>query len=39
MTKNLMALETVVRYAMEKTPYFGVNVRNDVCFLNVVIMD
>ena len=31
MTKNLMALETVVRYAMEKTPYFGVNVRNDVC--------
>ena len=31
MTKNLQALETVVRYAMEKTPYFGVNVRNDVC--------
>ena len=31
MTKNLQALETVVRYAMGKTPYFGVNVRNDVC--------
>ena len=31
MSKNLQALETVVRYAMEKTPYFGVNVRNDVC--------
>jgi ribonucleoside-triphosphate reductase len=31
MSKNLKALETVVRYAMERTPYFGVNVRNDVC--------
>ena len=31
MTKNLEALETVVRYAMERTPYFGVNVRNDIC--------
>jgi ribonucleoside-triphosphate reductase len=31
MSKNLKALETVVRYAMEHTPYFGVNVRNDVC--------
>ena len=31
MTKNLKALESVVRYAMERTPYFGVNVRNDIC--------
>lgn len=33
MTKNIDALESVVRYAMEKTPYFGVNVRNDVCLV------
>lgn len=31
MSKNLEALETVVTYAMERTPYFGVNVRPDVC--------
>lgn len=31
MSKNLKALETVITYAMERTPYFGVNVRNDIC--------
>ena len=31
MTKNIDALETIVNYAMDRTPYFGVNVRNDIC--------
>ena len=31
MTKNTDALETVIRYAYDKTHYFGVNVMADRC--------
>ena len=31
MTKNTEALETVIRYAYDKTHYFGVNVMADRC--------